>query len=100
MSKKIYLPKWTELLVALYNTPEEQRYCEKLHRKIGITIRHLRSLIADLEQMNILTRQGNNKIKYIQLTETGAQLAESFLEIYPTLKQQNSTPFREAESEF
>ena len=85
MSKKIFLPKWTELLIVLYNTPEEQRYCGRRHRKTGMTTRHLRSIITDLEKMNIIARQARSKIKYIQLTETGARLAELFIEVKPTL---------------
>lgn len=83
---KVFLPKWTEVLIALYNTPAEQRYCGKLHRKTGMTVRHLRSLIADLEDMKILTRECRRKIKYITLTDTGEHLADLLLQIYPELK--------------
>lgn len=74
------------MLIALYNTPPEQRYCGKLHRKTGMTVRHLRSLIADLEDMKILYRECRRKIKYITLTDTGEHLAELLLQIYPELK--------------
>lgn len=83
---KVFLPKWTEVLIVLYNTPPEQRYCGKLHRKTGMTVRHLRSLIADLEDMKILTRECRRKIKYITLTDTGEHLADLLLQIYPELK--------------
>ena len=86
MGREIYLPKWTELLVALYNTPKEQRYCGKLHRRTGITIRHIRDLLNSLERMGIISRQGKGKIRYIQLTDAGISLAEALLEIYPALK--------------
>ena len=83
---KVYLPKWTEVLIALYNAPAEQRYCGKLHRKTGMTIRHLRNLIADLEDMSILSRECRRKIKYITLTDTGERLAELLLQIHPELR--------------
>ena len=51
-----------------------------------MTVRHLRNLIADLEKMNIVSRQEDSKIKYITLTETGIKLAELFLEIHPELR--------------
>ena len=86
MRKAIFLPKWTELVVILYNTPPEQRYCEKLHRRTGITIRHLRNLMSDLEDMEIIERREEGKIKYISLTDRGERIAELFLEIYPALK--------------
>ena len=86
MSQKIFLPKWADLLIALYNSSEEQRYCGRLHKQTGITTRHLRSLIDDLEKMNIISVQSRGKIKYIKLTETGTKLAESLVKIYPALK--------------
>jgi len=86
MPKEIYLPKWTELLVALYNTPEDQRYCGRLHRRTGITIRHIRDLVNSLEGMGIVAKEGQGKIKYIRLTDAGTNLAEALLEIYPALK--------------
>jgi len=86
MSKTIFLPKWTELLVTLYDTPAEHRYCGKLHRKTGMTARHLRSLITDLEKMNIVNRiESKSKIKPVRLTETGAKLAQLFLEVHHAL---------------
>lgn len=85
--RQVFLPKWTELVVALYNTPEKHRYSERLHRATRMTTRHLRSLIADLESLGILEcRKPDGKIRYIHLTEKGAKLAETFLHIYPTLK--------------
>ena len=85
-SKPIFLPKWTELVMILHNTPPEQRYCGKLHRKTGMTIRHLRNLMSDLEDMKIIQRREEGKIKYITLTETGERLAELFFQVYPALR--------------
>ena len=86
MRRAIFLPKWTELVVILYNTPPEHRYCGKLHRRTGMTLRHIRNLMSDLEDMKIIERREEGKIKYITLTEAGERLAELFLEVYPTLK--------------
>lgn len=85
MGEKIFLPKWTEVLVALYVTPEKHCYCGKLHRKTKMTTRHLRDLINQLEEKNIIERRESSKIKYIKLTETGEKLALMFLEIYPAI---------------
>ena len=86
MRKTIFLPKWTELVAALHNAPPEERYCEKLHRRTGMTIRHLRNLMSDLEDMKIIERKEDGKIKYISLTDKGKRIAELFMEIYPALK--------------
>lgn len=88
MSDNIYFPKWVELLVTLYNTPENKRYCGFLHRKTGITIRHLRTLVSELEDFNfvVVAKKRNNKIKYIDLTETGKRVALSLLKIFPVFK--------------
>ena len=83
---EIYLPKWTRVMVALYNTPDEHCYCGRLHRNVGMTTRHLRSLIANLEDLNFVERTDTRKIRYITLTDTGERLAELLLQIYPTLK--------------
>jgi predicted transcriptional regulator len=86
MRKTIFLPKWTDLLVALYNAPPEQCYSGRLHKRTGMTIRHIRNLIDDLESMDMVRKAGDGKIKYITLTETGSHLAELFLRINPELK--------------
>ena len=86
MPKAIFLPKWTQLLVALYNAPPEQCYSGRLHKRTGMTIRHIRNLVANLEDMGMVVRAGDGKIKYITLTETGSNLAELFLRINPELK--------------
>ena len=85
MSRKIFLPKWTKLLVILYNTPARHRYCGKLHRKTGMTVRHVRDLITDLEKLNLVSRQEGAKIRYINLTESGKRLAKMFLEVYQAI---------------
>ena len=82
MTETIYLPKWTDVLVSLYNLPKEHRYCGRLYRKTGITIRHLRELIAHLESRDLVCRCETGKIKYIALTESGTRIAELFLQIY------------------
>lgn len=82
----IHLPKWTELVIALYNLPAEQRYCERLCKRTGMTTKHIRDLTAQLEKIGILKRQQGSKIRYIELTETGQELAELFLKIYPALR--------------
>jgi len=86
MTKAIFLPKWTQLLVALYNLPPEQCYCGRLNRATGMTLRHIRNLIDDLEDMGMVKKCGVGKIKYITLTETGGHLAGLFVRINPELK--------------
>lgn len=82
---EIFLPKWTQVMVALYITPEEHCYCGRLHRKTRMTTRHLRDLVAQLEEKNLIQRHEGRKIKYIKLTEQGEKLARCFLEIYPVI---------------
>jgi predicted transcriptional regulator len=86
MPETIFLPKWTELLVALYNAPQEQCYTGRLHRKTGMTIRHIRNLTVLLEERGMISKMGDGKIRYITLTEQGKQLAELFRKIYPQMK--------------
>ena len=72
--------------MALYNAPAEQRYCGRLARSTGMTTRHTRNLIADLEALHFVKRAQGRKIRYLSLTDKGEELAEMFLRIYPTLK--------------
>lgn len=85
MLNRIFLPKWTDLLVTLYNTPEQQRYCGRLYRTTGITTRHLRDLVTQLEARDIIHREIKSKIKYVYLTDKGLKLAKLLVQIYPTL---------------
>lgn len=85
MAEQIFLPKWTDVVVALYVTPKEHCYCGRLHRKTRMTTRHMRDLVAQLEEKNIIERHTGSKIKYIKLTDTGVKLAKMFLEIYPAI---------------
>lgn len=84
---RIFLPKWTRVLIAVYNEPPNKCYSEKLHRLTGMTTRHLRNLIADLEAMDVIEVERTSKIKYLSLTQKGVELAESLLRIYPALRQ-------------
>ena len=79
----IYLPKWTEVLIALYNAQPEYCYCQRL--KTSMTTKHLRNVICSLEEMKFIERKGG-RIRYITLTDTGERLAELLLQIDPNLK--------------
>ena len=82
----LYLPKWTELIVALYNAEPRHRYCGRLSRTTQMTARHVRNLVTILEEMKLVSREASGRIKYISLTDTGQELAKMLLRIYPTLR--------------
>lgn len=85
----IYLPKWVELLVTLYNMPDNERYCQRLYRKLKMNSSHVRTMIHHLEKHSLIKRVPDRKIRYITLTEKGNMLAELMLRIKTVLNQEN-----------
>lgn len=72
--------------MALYNAEPQHRYCGRLARTTQVTTRHVRNIVTILEEMKLVSREPSGRIKYITLTDTGQELAEMLLRIYPTLR--------------
>jgi len=78
---RLLVPKWIELIITLYNTPEEYRYSQKLKYKVKTTSSHMRKLLRRLEASGLVFRRRTRKIQYLILTSKGRQIAQLLLKI-------------------
>lgn len=82
------LPKWNDVLLEIYRSPEKYRYCEKLNRSVKASLTHLREILHLLAVNNLIEILPSPKIKRIVLTEKGRRVALSVMEVRNAL----STP--------
>ena len=75
------LPKWSDVLIGLYLTSENKRYCQKLSRNVKASINHIRVLVKKLETAKLVKIIPTKKIKRIYLTEKGENVASAILAI-------------------
>lgn len=85
MSQLLYLPKWFELLIKISNAPDHKRYSQKLHRELSMSINHLRAILKQMEEANIIEITPSKKIKWIVLTDKGKELAQAIQSIKSSL---------------
>jgi len=81
MIKLLSLPKWSDVLLGIYKTPESRRYCQKLTPHIKSTINHIRRIVKGLAKANLVRIIPTKKIKRIELTDRGKQVASALLNI-------------------
>lgn len=83
---RLLVPKWIELIITLYNTPDEYRYSQRLKHKVKSTSSHIRKLLRRLEASGLILRRRTRKIQYIILTSKGNQIAELLMKIKQEVK--------------
>jgi predicted transcriptional regulator len=76
MPHTIRLPKWSDILIEIYRSQENRRYCEKLNRRIRGSMTHLREVVKWLAQNQLITITPTTKVKQLALTEKGVKVAE------------------------
>jgi len=81
MIKQLSLPKWSDVLLGIYKAPEQRRYCQKLSPNIKSTINHIRQIVKGLAKANLIRIIPTKKIKKIELTKRGEQVASALLNI-------------------
>jgi len=77
MTTSCTLPLWAHVLVAIHNSPEKVRYCEKLNRKVQASRSHIRTIVGLLKERGMITIANAGKTRRISLTESGTKLALS-----------------------
>lgn len=76
MPHTIRLPKWSDILIEIYKSQENRRYCQKLNRRIQGSMTHLREVVRWLAQNQLITITPTTKVKQLALTEKGLKVAE------------------------
>lgn len=81
MMNILTLPKWSDVLLGIYKTPESNRYCQKITVKVNSTINHIRAIVKVLEIEGLIEIKPTKKIKLIYLTEKGKEVAIALINI-------------------
>jgi predicted transcriptional regulator len=82
------MPKWSEVLLGIYKTPENKRYCQKITRNVKSTINHIRAIVKVLAKAKLIKIIPTKKIKHIQLTEKGKEVATSLINIKSAINEE------------
>lgn len=85
MKHLLYFPKWFDLLIKINKAPDHKRYSQKLHRELSMSINHLRAILKQMEQANIIEILSSRKIKWIVLTDKGKELSQAIQSIGSSL---------------
>ena len=85
MKDKLRLPQWNAVLLAIYRSQESQRYCQRLSRKVRGSLTHLRNIVKRLASHDLVRIVPQQKIKFINLTRKGEQVASSIMRIKSVL---------------
>lgn len=75
------LPRWNDVLLAIYKTRKENRYCERLNRNLKASRTHIRQIVKLLAQHNLIEIIETKKIKRLAITERGRKVIVAILQI-------------------
>ena len=75
MISRLSLPKWHDVLLAIYKARDSNRYCEKLNRKLQSSLTHVREIVRLLADHNLVAIQASQKVKQLDLTDKGRKVA-------------------------
>ena len=81
MIYSLRLPRWNDVLLAIYRCRDNSRYCEKLNRKVKASRTHLREIVKLLARQRLIRIVPGTKVKLLQLTSKGRRIAACILEI-------------------
>ena len=75
------MPRWHDVLLEIYKSREQDRYCEKLNRAVKASRTHIREIVKLLAHHNLIKIEPTVKTKRLCLTEKGKRVAGSIIEI-------------------
>ena len=75
------MPRWHDVLLQIYKSPDRERYCEKLNRAVKASRTHIREIVKLLARYNLIEVQPTKKTKRLCLTEKGRKVASFIMEI-------------------
>ena len=79
--KRLRLPRWNDVLLAIYQDIKENRYCERLNRNLKASRTHIRQIVKLLAQHNLIEIIETRKIKRLAITERGRRVIVAILQI-------------------
>ena len=86
MTCSLYLPRWNDVLVEIFNEVNGNRYCQKLNRRVKGSLTHLRGVVRLLEKFGLVKIVPTKKIKQIILTEKGRRACINIMNLKSELK--------------
>ena len=75
------VPRWQQVLLAIYKSSEEHRYCERLNRIIRGSRSYLGRTVKRLAEQGLITIHPMSKIKWLSLTDKGKRVLHSIIEM-------------------
>ncbi|MCH9031190.1 MAG: hypothetical protein IIB00_02885 [candidate division Zixibacteria bacterium] len=81
MKRKLSIPRWQFVLLAIHQSPRSQRYCERLNRIVKGSRSYIRSIVDKLAKSDLVTILPSGRTKTIDLTDKGRRAAESVLKL-------------------
>jgi predicted transcriptional regulator len=81
MISSLTMPRWNDVLLAMYKSREDCRYCEKLNRTVRASRTHIREIIRAMARHGLIEIIESSKIKRLELTEKGKKIAAYVLGI-------------------
>ena len=87
MAEDLRLPRWNDILIAIYKGQQRKPYAQKLNREIRGSLTYLREVVKALNEAQLIEIYHGKKTKHIVLTEKGRQVAEKLLAVRDQLRQ-------------
>ena len=81
MTSTLRLMRWTDTLLAIHRTRENQSYCERLCRVLRCSRTHIRVVANMLLEQGLIEVVPVKNVKRLALTEKGKRITESLLAI-------------------
>lgn len=82
MITQLTLPQWSMVLIALHHIRKPYRYTQRLYREIpSSSPTHIRKILSLMETGGFITRTEGSKIRHIEFTPKGKQIAEDVLKL-------------------
>ncbi|MFA5032765.1 MAG: hypothetical protein WC614_07080 [bacterium] len=82
MLSQLSLSHWSMVLIALHHIRKPHRYTQRLYREVpNSSPAHIRKILSLMETGGFITRTEGSKIKHIEFTPKGEQIAEDVLKL-------------------
>lgn len=81
----LFMPRWIEVLVALYRLPDAKRYQQQLYRACPGSCSHTKVLLRTFCQYGLIRIKKTGYINWIVFTPQGEKLSEQLMQARWTL---------------